>query len=122
MARPRDLKNLFFYERKEVTRNLRSYRKRIDQQDKDIVFVCIGSDCSTGDSLGPLVGTRLKELGFENVYGTVKHPIHALNIKQRLKEIEEKHPNRFVIAIDASIGSSEKLLAFKLKQGHLSQG
>lgn len=122
MARPRDLKNLFFYERKEVTRNLRSYRKRIDQQDKDIVFVCIGSDRSTGDSLGPLVGTRLKELGFENVYGTVKHPIHALNIKQRLKEIEEKHPNRFVIAIDASIGSSERLFGIRIKTRPLEPG
>jgi putative sporulation protein YyaC len=122
MARSRDLKSLFFYKRKEVTRNLRSYRKRIDQQDKDIVFLCIGSDRSTGDSLGPLVGTRLKELGFENVYGTIKYPIHALNMRQRLKEIEEKHPNRFVIAIDASIGSSENLFGIRIKTRPLEPG
>ena len=30
-------------------------------KNQPIVFVCIGTDRSTGDSLGPLVGTLLKE-------------------------------------------------------------
>ncbi|MDP4156827.1 MAG: DUF1256 domain-containing protein, partial [Bacillota bacterium] len=49
-----------------------------------VVFVCIGSDLSIGDSLGPIVGTELEDLGF-TVIGTLKYPLHGLNLRDRLK-------------------------------------
>ena len=46
----------------------------------EIVFLCIGTDRSTGDSLGPLIGYKLKEKGIRNarIMGTLDHPVHAM--------------------------------------------
>ena len=35
---------------------------------KDIIILCIGTDRSTGDCLGPLVGHKLKLIQYKNVY------------------------------------------------------
>src|SRR4051794_9429675 len=58
-------------------------------QTRPIVFVCIGTDRSTGDSLGPLVGSFLeeKDISSFHVYGTLDEPIHAVNLNDRLREI-----------------------------------
>ncbi|PJZ18226.1 spore protease YyaC [Bacillus cereus] len=72
---------------------------------KDIVLVCVGTDRSTGDSLGPLVGYHLKEYGLDNftVYGELDDPVHAVNIPDKLDMISNNHPNSLVIAIDSSM-------------------
>lgn len=74
--------------------------------ESNAVFVCIGTDRCTGDSLGPLVGTMLSkyDLGDHIVYGTIKHPVHALTIEKTVQEIQEKYSDRQVIAIDAASG------------------
>ena len=56
---------------------------------RPIVFVCIGTDRSTGDSLGPLVGSIVEEKNLPSftMYGTLDDPIHAVNLSERLKEI-----------------------------------
>ena len=74
--------------------------------ERDAIFVCIGTDRCTGDSLGPLVGTMLSkyDLGDHIVYGTIKHPVHALTIEKTVAEIQEKYKDRQVIAIDAASG------------------
>jgi DNA-binding LacI/PurR family transcriptional regulator len=59
---------------------------------RPIVFVCIGTDRSTGDSLGPIVGTLLEEKGLRTfyVYGTLDEPIHAVNLSENyIREIKE---------------------------------
>ena len=51
---------------------------------KTPVIACVGSDLSVGDSLGPIVGTKLKEkLAGLNVYvyGTLQKPLTAHEIK-----------------------------------------
>ncbi|WP_340371938.1 DUF1256 domain-containing protein [Peribacillus sp. FSL E2-0218] len=54
---------------------------------QEMVFLCIGSDRSTGDSFGPLVGTMLKEKQVPyHVFGTLSEPVHALNLKNTLNE------------------------------------
>jgi len=72
-----------------------------------IIFFCIGSDRSTGDSLGPLVGYKLKSLSKNNiyVYGTLENPIHAKNIASTLDEIKSNFKNPYIIAIDSCLGS-----------------
>ncbi|MCU6339687.1 DUF1256 domain-containing protein, partial [Enterobacter quasiroggenkampii] len=42
----------------------------VKHQGQDVMFVCIGTDRSTGDALGPLVGTRLAQCGLQ-VVGTM---------------------------------------------------
>ena len=72
-----------------------------------IIFVCIGSDRSTGDSLGPLVGYKLKSFSKNNIYiyGTLENPIHAKNIVNMLAEINTKFKNPYIVAIDSCLGS-----------------
>lgn len=69
-----------------------------------IAFLCIGTDRSTGDSFGPLVGTLLKEQGWQNVSGTMRQPCDAHNVGRAIHEIE-LHSDTVIIAIDACLGS-----------------
>ena len=42
--------------------------KDIKSQNRPIIFLCIGTDRATGDSLGPLIGYKLKDLSQKNIY------------------------------------------------------
>ncbi|MDQ0495047.1 spore protease YyaC [Paenibacillus brasilensis] len=78
------------------------FRKIHDQHTIDkLTFVCIGTDRSSGDSLGPLVGTMLKEQGFPHVIGTLTKPCDADHLVSYLERIPQDH---HVIAIDACLG------------------
>lgn len=48
-----------------------------EKRKTEILFLCIGTDRSTGDSLGPLIGYKLKENGMRNarVLGTLEEPV-----------------------------------------------
>ena len=88
------------------------------------VFVCIGTDLVTGDSLGPLVGTALHlSSSFPCfVYGTMSSPVHAMNLKETMDEIAMCHPDSPVIAIDASLGTRKHLHYITIAPGALSPG
>lgn len=90
----------------------------------ELVIVCIGTDRATGDSLGPLVGYKLKELDYENVtlYGTLDEPVHAKNLEDTLYDIVAYHPNALVIAIDACLGSSQNVGCLSLGEGSIKPG
>ena len=75
----------------------------------ELVFLCIGSDRVTGDCLGPYIGHQLLEhLNTDThgvyVYGTLKSPVHALNLSRISRQIKILHPEGLVIAVDASLG------------------
>ena len=90
--------------------------------DKELVWVCIGTDRVTGDSLGPFVGTMLTEAGVPNVYGTLDHPVHALNLAKTLKRIEEAHPDACIVGIDACLGKAKSVGSMELRDGALEPG
>jgi putative sporulation protein YyaC len=91
---------------------------------RPIVFVCIGTDRSTGDSLGPLVGTFLEEKTISpfHVYGTLDDPIHALNLEDKLNEIKEKHHFPFIIGIDACLGRLKSVGVIQMGEGPVKPG
>ncbi|MCT8139977.1 spore protease YyaC [Anaerobacillus sp. CMMVII] len=91
---------------------------------KDIVIVCIGTDRSTGDSLGPLIGSRLQECNLKlfHVYGTLENPIHAVNLEEKLAEINEKHCDAFTIGIDACLGRSTSVGIMSIDDGPVKPG
>lgn len=91
---------------------------------RPIVFVCIGTDRSTGDSLGPLVGTLLEEMNLQNffVYGTLDDPIHAVNLGEKLKWIKEKHFHPFIIGIDACLGRFKSVGMIEIGDGPVKPG
>lgn len=79
----------------------------VREKRQELVFLCIGSDRITGDCLGPLIGHQLCRSSDSpyTVYGTLEHPVHALNLTEVLSEIQYNHPSALVVAIDASLGS-----------------
>lgn len=90
----------------------------------DIVFVCIGSDRSTGDSLGPIIGHKLREMRYSNVhvFGNLEHPVHAKNLCETIDIIFEKFQMPFIIAIDASLGRVEHVGHITVGKGALKPG
>jgi putative sporulation protein YyaC len=73
-------------------------------------IVCIGTDRSTGDSLGPHVGTYLqRRIGSPavRIYGTIDAPIGATNIRPWLDESHDR--NSLCLAVDASLGGIESV-------------
>ncbi|MDI3480836.1 MAG: hypothetical protein PWQ97_491 [Tepidanaerobacteraceae bacterium] len=88
-----------------------------------IIILCIGTDRSTGDSLGPLVGEKLKKsCTHAKVMGTLSEPVHAGNLSKVLEQIHKLYPNPFIIAIDASLGCFENVGTIKLARGSIKPG
>lgn len=95
-----------------------------------ILFLCIGSDRSTGDSLGPLVGYKLEQRGWDRgedgwctpLFGTLRRPVHAINLKDTMEQIQREYEDHVVIAIDASIGRHEHVGYVTVGRGSLKPG
>jgi len=81
------------------------------KRNQPIIIVCIGTDRSTGDSLGPLVGTYLYKFRSDlfHVYGTIAQPVHALNLVDTINHIKANYDDPFIIAIDACLGQSSSV-------------
>ena len=90
----------------------------------NVLFLCIGTDRSTGDSLGPLIGHKLAEQNMRNasVIGTLDSPVHALNLEYSVKRAENIYSNSIIVAIDASVGNVEHIGYVTLGRGPLKPG
>ncbi|SES38844.1 spore protease YyaC [Salipaludibacillus aurantiacus] len=102
---------------KEIINNL-------PEQPGPVVVVCIGTDRSTGDSLGPLTGTLLSERRPRHlhVYGTLEEPVHAKNLEKYLALINKNHPDAFIIAVDACLGRVTSIGSIVIADGPLKPG
>lgn len=91
---------------------------------QEMVIICIGTDRSTGDCLGPLVGTSLAKYNSPNfhLYGTLEEPVHAMNLQDTLDQIYEKFTNPFIIGIDACLGQTASVGSIQVVQGPLRPG
>lgn len=89
--------------------------------DQPVLFFCIGTDRSTGDSLGPLVGTQLKLKGYD-VLGTIKSPVHAGNLSENISLVSNKYSSHFIVAIDACLGKMESVGMVKVALGPIQPG
>ena len=89
-----------------------------------LVIVCIGTDRATGDSLGPLIGYKLKDLKYEDVslYGNLDTPVHAKNLEEVLNCIKANHTNSLVIAIDACLGAMSNVGCITIGEGSIRPG
>jgi len=95
------------------------------EEKREIVILCIGTDKATGDSLGPLIGYKLNKLPKkENVkiYGTLRNPVHAVNLSKTIDEIYSTNENPLIIAIDASLGKTEHIGYITVGKGSLRPG
>lgn len=89
-----------------------------------MVILCIGSDRSIGDALGPLIGTYLEECRPSglHVYGSLREPVHATNLVSVLDYLTTRHGNPFVLAVDACLGRPESVGMITVGRGSLKPG
>lgn len=89
------------------------YKKLVPivKDNRPIIFLCIGTDRATGDSLGPLIGYKLKNIRHKNfyIYGSLESPIHSINLESILDKINNNFINPFIIGIDASLGNVQNI-------------
>ena len=97
---------------------------RAEKKRDGVVFLCIGTDRSTGDSLGPLIGYKLNSQRVRQVeiVGTLERPVHAMNLEQSLAMLHMRYPNHVVVAVDASVGSQDHVGCVTLGKGALRPG
>ncbi|GAB6990958.1 spore protease YyaC [Paenibacillus pini] len=91
---------------------------------QQVIVVCVGTDRSTGDCLGPLVGTSLSRFNnpWFRLYGTLEDPVHAVNLQETLTSIYAQYENPFVIGIDACLGQSSSVGCIQVADGPLRPG
>lgn len=91
---------------------------------RNIIFLCIGTDRSTGDSLGPLVGEKLKFLVRDKVmvFGNLENPVHAKNLIETMDKIYSTYENPYIIAVDACLGSLHNVGKVIIEQKPLTPG
>ena len=91
---------------------------------KETVVICIGSDRVSGDMLGPMVGSSLREeyrLPCP-VYGYVGESVNGLNLEEYLKMIGARHRGSSIIAVDAALGKASDVGTVRLKRGGIKAG
>ena len=99
--------------------------EEMQEKGKDgVMFLCIGTDRSTGDSLGPLIGHKLRRRRLKRaaVIGTLERPVHAMNLDMYAEYIRMHYPDYVIVAIDASVGSSDHVGFATLGRGALRPG
>lgn len=94
--------------------------------DRRLTVVCVGTDRSTGDAFGPIVGTKLRRSvrwPWIDIVGTLDEPVHAVNLAATLEEIDRSHTAKpFIIAIDACLGKFDHVGQIILEPGPLRPG
>lgn len=90
----------------------------------ELLFLCIGSEKISGDSVGPIVGSILK-----NRYklpcpilGTEDKPVNGVNLPHYIENIRTVFPNHRIIAIDSAVGSKKDMWTIKIKKGGVVAG
>lgn len=93
---------------------------------KPLIVVCVGTDRSTGDAFGPIVGTKLKcipSLRLVHIYGTLDEPVHAVNLASTLEHIQAEHrESPFILAVDACLGKFDHVGQLIIEEGPLRPG
>ena len=92
--------------------------------ESQLLFCCIGTDRSTGDALGPLIGNQLEnDFAFPfPIIGTLSKPLHALNLQETIETIHEQREKPFIIAIDACLGEKDAIGQILIQHGPLYPG
>lgn len=107
---------------KETLQRLMRESYQIDED--QLVVLCIGTDRSTGDALGPLIGSKLSRLQPNKVfvYGTLDEPVHAVNLPATIEKLERDFSRPYIIAVDACLGRPESVGAIDIGTGSLRPG
>lgn len=108
----------------KICNHLFSELRPIILENRPIIFICVGSDRSTGDSLGPLIGYKLKHICKSNIhiYGSLESPIHAKNLSDILDKINSVFKHPYIIAIDSCLGKINNIGKIYINKKPLNPG
>ena len=93
-------------------------------QNRQAVYMCIGTEKVFSDSLGPRVGTLLNEkmLSPAFVYGLCDQNITAENLLYSYNFIKALHPESKIVVIDAAVGAPEQIGKIQICDGGIMPG
>lgn len=78
-----------------------------------LIFLCIGTDKIIGDSFGPIIGYKLKNLfyGEKNIeiIGDLENAVNLSNIETIIDNVYSTYETPFLIAIDAAMSNKTKI-------------
>lgn len=80
-------------------------------KNQKLVILCVGSEKVGGDTLGPLVGSKLlnKIKGNVIVYGLMEGNITAKNLCFATNLIKTLHSDRLLMVVDAALGRESEI-------------
>ena len=92
-------------------------------EDKQLIILCVGTDRSTGDALGPLIGSELLKTNINaTVVGDIHNPCHASNLHSTIEDINNNYDNPYIIAIDSGLGKQSSVGSIEVCKGKLEPG
>jgi len=124
-SQPSFLQRRVFFDKEQASRHLSGVLDEVLEYagNRAVVIVCVGTDRSTGDAFGPIVGSKLQGLRDVQVYGNLEEPVHAVNLSSTLRAITDKNDNNpFIVAVDACLGNFDHVGQIIVEQGPLRPG
>jgi putative sporulation protein YyaC len=107
----------------EIATHIRALAGEARKSGRQVIVLCIGTDRSTGDALGPLTGSKLHSIKmYPHVFGTLDNPVHATNLTEKIEIIQASFIKPFIIAVDACLGKIENVGCVSLGLGPVKPG
>lgn len=90
----------------------------------NIIFLCVGTSKIIGDSLGPIIGSKLKclENEFIHIYGTIEQNLNFMNAKMIIEKINSIYENPYIITIDAALSNKGRIGDITIETGYIKIG
>ncbi len=90
---------------------------------ENLVFLCLGTTKICGDSIGPKVGDRLKQLNIgAYVYGDTRRQVTSINVEDYIAMLKKRHAKDRIIAVDSALGKIEDIGKIKITSSGVKPG
>jgi len=106
----------------DLQKNIYQYR---NQKFSDVVILCIGTNKIIGDSIGPVVGQKLKEQKMKEtvcIYGDMIKTINFKNAKEVIENIFKTYQKPFIITVDSALGIKTMVSKIVVNKGIVRLG
>ena len=95
--------------------------KIIKKTNKELVFLCVGTDKVVGDSFGPIVGHYLRQNKYI-VFGDLRKTVNGTNLEECIFQIESEYKNPYIIVIDSALGDDNMVNKIVVGKGGIKPG
>ena len=108
----------------QFTNKLGKSLEKLNNTFSHIIFLCIGTEKIIGDSVGPIIGSNIKNLENEyiKVYGICGKNLDFSNAKNIIEKVYKKYSNPFIITIDAALSKEKRVGEIHIGKGFMKIG